>query len=105
LDGSLGVVGVSPFHEQIGTPVLDRLEPQSLVEPQRRIEPLDVDAQRLAGGGFGLEALQQRRLDPAVAEPGEGRDVDDADLVRPAGDVEQPAGSPSTTMMSKAAPA
>jgi uncharacterized protein YndB with AHSA1/START domain len=57
---------------------------------QRRVEALDVDAERLpSGGGFCLRALQQRRPDPGVAEFRQ-RDGDDADLAGPTGDVEPP---------------
>jgi hypothetical protein len=41
---------LSPFHEQINPAIGDRSEPQSLLEPERRIEAFDVDARRLAGG-------------------------------------------------------
>jgi hypothetical protein len=40
-----------PLHEQINPVISDRSEPEPLVEPERGIEPFDVDAQRLAGGG------------------------------------------------------
>jgi hypothetical protein len=50
----LGFVA-APLHKQIDTPVVDLPEPEPLVEPQRRIEPLDMNAQRLARGrGFRL---------------------------------------------------
>jgi hypothetical protein len=39
----------SQLHEQINPAIGDRREPEAFVEPQRGIEALDVDAQRLAG--------------------------------------------------------
>src|SRR5262249_10222519 len=58
----------NPFHEQIDAFVLDLPEAQTLVEPKRWIEALDVDAQRLARGApFRLQSLQQRRADSAAA--------------------------------------
>jgi hypothetical protein len=79
----------APLHEQINPAIGDRREPEPLVEPARRIEAFDVDAQPLpAGGGLCLERAHQRRPQAAVAVAGQQGDVDDADLVGPAGDVE-----------------
>jgi hypothetical protein len=80
---------VLPLEEQIHTPILDQPEPQSLVEPQRGVEALDVDAERLGCRlCFGLKLADERRPDAAVAELGQQRDVDDTDFVRPAGNGE-----------------
>ena len=72
-------------------------KPKALGQAQRGVEALDVDAERLARRlRFGLQLpqqrtlLAQRRADPAIAGVGQQRDVDDADLLRPAGDVETP---------------
>jgi hypothetical protein len=46
----LAVVALSPLHEQIDTLVLDLPEPKPLIEPERGIEPLDVNVQRFARG-------------------------------------------------------
>ena len=52
------------------------MEPEPLVEPERRIEAFDVDAQRLVGGRrLCLQSAQQRRPDAAVAVVGQERDV------------------------------
>jgi hypothetical protein len=45
----LGVVAPPPFHEQIDAPIVDLPKPEPLVEPERGIEALDMNAQRLAG--------------------------------------------------------
>ena len=82
-----------PLQEQIDAPILDLPEAETLVQPQRGVEALDVDAERLARGlRFGLELTEERGPDAAVAELGQQGDVDDADLVGPAGDVEPPDG-------------
>jgi hypothetical protein len=94
--GSFEVVGVSPFHEQIDPFVLDLSKAETLGQPQRGIEALYVNAKRLARGArFGLQLPQQRRTDAAVAELGKEGDVDDANLVSPACDVEPPGRLPA----------
>ena len=40
----------SPTQQEIHALVLDLLEPEPLVKPQRGIEALDVDRQRFSGG-------------------------------------------------------
>ena len=60
-----------------------------MVEAQRRVEALDVDAHRLARRvRFGEELRQQHAAQPAAAVFRQQADVDDAHLVLPARHVE-----------------
>lgn len=73
--------------KQIDTLVLDLAEAEALVQGQRGVEALNVDAERLARRlRFGLQLPQQRRSDATIARVRQQRDVDDADLLRPARD-------------------
>src|SRR6476620_8102231 len=48
--GALRLRAGRPLHEEVGAPLLDRREPQPLVEPEGGVEPFDVDRHRLAHG-------------------------------------------------------
>src|SRR5207244_5028105 len=78
-----------PLQEQVDALVLGDGEAEPVVEPKRRIHPLDVDRDALASlVGLGEEILEELRPDPAAAVLGQERDVDDADLGLAAVNVE-----------------
>jgi hypothetical protein len=73
----------------VDAPVRHGPESELSVEAQRGVEALHVDRDRTARGrGLPEERPDELRPDAPVAECGEQGDVDDADLVRPPGDVE-----------------
>ena len=91
---------MSPLQEQVDSFVLDLPEPEALVQAQRGIErstwmrsSLPAVARRAKAGfarrlRFGPQLPEQRRSDSRIAGVRQQRDVDDADLLRPARDVE-----------------
>src|SRR5262245_54508436 len=80
-----------PLHEEIHAFIRKRGKAQPFIEPQGRVELLHMDTHGLLGdGGFSQEVTQDGGADAGVAGGRQQRDVDDADLVLPAGDSEAP---------------
>src|SRR5919197_632661 len=80
-----------PLQEQVDALVLGDGEAEPLVEPKRRVHPLDVDRDALpALVCLGEELLEQPRPDPVAALLWQERDVDDTDLARATVDVKPP---------------
>src|SRR5262249_12085021 len=78
-----------PLHEEVHAFVFNWGKAQAFVEPQGRVELLHMDAHGLVGGGgFGQEVAQDGAADAGVAVGWQQGDVDNADFVLPAGDVE-----------------
>jgi len=82
-----------PLHEEIYPFIFNRDKAQPFIEPQGRVELLHMDAHGLVGGGgFGQEVAQDGGADPGVAVGRQQGDIDNADLILPAGDIEAPDG-------------
>src|SRR5262245_3254294 len=82
-----------PLHEEIHAFILNRGKAQAFVEPQGRVELLDMDAHGLVGdGGFNQDIAQDGAADAGVAGGRQHGDIYNADLVLPAGDREAPNG-------------
>src|ERR1700732_215544 len=84
-------LGSGPLHQQVDAAVVDAAEAQALVEAQRRVQVLDVDAHRLAGRRrLGQQVAQDGAADAVAPMLGQQGDVDDVQRILAPVDVPAP---------------
>src|SRR5690349_959943 len=76
------------LQQQIHALVLDLAEAEAVIERERRVHAFDMDRYGLSGGGRLRDHVEQQcGAETSPARRRQERDVDDAKLTRPSGDV------------------